>query len=212
MFDFRRFFHPYYIPIYLPAVLSLIGTLFFLFGDRTTLIWMLHDRWSLTYFLCAPFIHSGVFHLILNVFFLHYVGGQMLLPIIGARRFILLFVTAAVVGNIVNNLVSIVPAIGISAATMSILACTLYRYGEMPMKFLLLHDLLRLPPFQLRYLAAFAVLVDIAGIIFNWHFIAHGAHLGGFATGLVFGAYFFRRPPPFPFWFKKRRRTKITLH
>lgn len=209
MFDFRRFFHPYYMPICIPTMLSLVGVLFY-HADRSALLEILHARWSVGYFLVSPFVHAGMLHFLLNVMLLHYVGGMMLLPVIGRRRFVILFAIAAIAGNVANNLFSEAPAVGMSAAVMGILATSLYRYGDAPMRLLLIHDLFRLPPFPLRYIVAFVVLLDVAGIIFRWNFIAHWAHLGGFAAGLLFGAYVFRRPPPFWPWTRRRKRTEIT--
>lgn len=187
-----RFFHANYSPIYVPAVLSFAGTLFYLYADRLQLIALLADRWSLHYLIATPFIHAGAAHFIFNVMALHYVGGQMLLPLMGRRHFIALLAIGAIVGNLLNNILSPTPAIGISSAIMALLACALYPYGKVPMKFLFIHDILRLPPFQFRHIAAFIVALDICGIIFNWHFFAHFAHLGGFVSGAVFGYFRFK--------------------
>lgn len=172
--------------------------MFYRLADNEQILHIFHDRWTLRYFLASPFVHAGAAHLLLNVMALHYIGGMMLLPLIGARRFILLFVGAALVATAVNNLMTPAPAIGISAAVMALLSCSLYRYADAPMKLLLLHDLLRLPPFRLRHLAAFIVALDVLGVVFGWHFFAHWAHLTGFAVGLAAGQFFFRarRPPP----------------
>ena len=84
------------------------------------------------------------------------------------------------------------------------LSCALYPYGRAPMKFLFIHDVLRLPPFPLYGVAAFIVMLDIAGVLLGWGYFAHWAHLGGFAAGGVVGWLIFRRRP--------RRRVVVTLH
>jgi len=178
---------PRYQPVIVPAVLSVMGALFYRFADNELLLYVLYDRWSLRYFALSPFVHAGAAHALLNIMALHYIGGMMLLPLIGARRFIILFIVAAVTATAVNNLFTMAPAIGISAAVMALLSCSLYRYANAPMKFVILHDLLRLPPFRFRYVAAFIVVLDVAGIVFGWHFFAHWAHLTGFAVGLIGG-------------------------
>lgn len=189
----HRFFHPDYAPIYVPALLSLAGTLFYLQADRLQLIALLSDRWSLHYLLAAPFVHSGLAHLVLNTAALHYIGGNMLLPLVGRRLLVALLVAGIFAGNLLNNLLSPAPAIGISSGLMAIIACALYPYGRMPMKLLFIHDFLRLPPFQYRYIVAFIFAMDILGIVLGWHFFAHWAHLGGFASGLAIGYLRFRR-------------------
>ena len=187
-----RFFHPDYAPIYVPILLSLAGAIFFMQSDSLTLLTLLSNRWSLHYFLATPFIHGGAGHFLLNTLALHYIGGMMLLPLLGKKQFSLLLLVAAVTANLVNNLLSEAPAIGFSGAIMGVVACALYPYARAPMRLLFIHDILRLPPFQFRYIVAFIVALDILGIIFNWHFFAHWAHLGGFAAGLIFGALRFK--------------------
>lgn len=184
---FDNFLSPNYAPVYVPLALSLAGLLFYMLGEPRQLHFLLQERWSLRYFITAPFIHAGGAHFLFNAMALHYLGGLLLLPLLGKKHFIALLVCAALCGSLINNLFSNAPAIGLSGAIMGILSCGLYAYGKAPMRLLFIHDVLRLPPFQYRYIAAFVVLLDIAGIIFGWGFFAHWGHLGGFAAGLLFG-------------------------
>ena len=189
----RRFRpNPKETSFYLAAILSALGTLVYLSSDARLLHWIIADRWTIRYFLIAPFIHAGLAHFLLNIMALHFLGRLILLPTIGAKHFTLLLILAATNGLLLNNLFSESPAIGISAAVMGVLACSLPRYGNLPMKLLFIHDLLRLPPFRLRNIAIFVVLLDIAGIVFGWHFFAHWGHLGGFVTGLAYGYALYR--------------------
>ena len=152
---------------------------------------MLWAPWSAIYLLGAPFIHAGLAHLLLNIMGLHFIGGQLVLPSIGARRFLILFALAALFGGIVNNILGNAPAVGISAAVLGMFSCSLYRFAHAGVKLLLIHDLLRLRPFALWKVAAFIVGLDICGIIFNWQFFAHWAHLAGFLTGGIYGWFIF---------------------
>lgn len=147
------------------------------------------------HFTAAPFIHAGLPHFLLNVMGLHFIGGQMVLPLVGARRFTALFALAAACGIAANNIFGGgVPAVGISAAVLGMLSCSLYRFGRAPVKLLLINDLLRMRPFPLWKAAAFMAALDVAGIIFGWTLFAHWAHLAGFAAGGVWGWFAFRRP------------------
>jgi len=195
---------PGYWPVYTLAALSIIGAVAMQFLPVRTLVALFDNRWSLAYLLFAPFLHGGLFHVFLNILMLHYIGGQLLLPILGARRFLIVFTVSALAGELINNLVSTVPAIGISAGVLGMLACSVYPYGRLPMKLLLIHDILRLRPFPLWTVAAFVVFLDILGLVFSWGFFAHGAHLAGFAAGAGCGWWFFKRPPGWPGWGRKR--------
>ena len=193
MFNRHQFFHPRYAPVYIPILLSLLGALVFSYGDREFLSHLFEHRLSPAYIIISPFLHLGAAHFLLNAMALHYIGGQLLLPAIGAKRFTIILITAALTSQLINTLISPYPAIGISGAVMALLSCSLYPFGRLPMKLLFIHDILRLKPFLFRNIALFIVAIDICGIIFGWHFFAHWAHLGGFATGLAFGYIIFRR-------------------
>ena len=195
---------PGYAPVYAIAALSFCGAFALSFPAASDFIFA--GLWTPQYILLSPFVHSGAAHFLLNILGLHYIGGQMLLPFLGARRFLLLFAVSALAGTVANNLLSGGAAAGISAAVLGMLACSLHRFARTPMRLLLVHDLLRLPPFPLWTFAAFVVFLDIAGLIFGWRFFAHWAHLAGFAAGGVCG-FFWLSP-------RGRRRTVVrrTLH
>ena len=179
-----RYFIPNHWPIYAIGGASVAFTLFsrelapFIFTE---------NMWSPVYLLGSPFIHAGAGHLLFNVLALHYIGGMLLLPLLGTRRFLALFFLAAIVAGAANNIISGAYAAGISAAVLAMFSCALYRYAYTPMKLLFIHDLFRLRPFAMWKLGAFIVGLDVAGIVFGWGFFAHWAHLTGFAVGGVFG-------------------------
>ena len=181
-----------YWAVYIIIAASVLGTLLFLSAAARNFI--LAEQYTSQYLLVSPFMHAGFTHLFLNIMGLHYIGGRMLLPFIGNRRFCWLFALSAFGATMINNLFAAAPAVGISAAVLGMLSCALYPLGRMPVKLLLIHDLFRLRPFALWKVAAFAVLLDVCGIIFGWGFFAHWAHLAGFAIGGIFGYVIFRLP------------------
>lgn len=185
-------FIPGYWPVYLPAAASVVGAL--AFSSPAAMEFVFAGKWSPQYLLLSPFVHAGVAHLLLNILGLHYIGGQMLLPFLGAWRFLFLFATGALAGAVGNNVFGGGPAAGISAAVLGMLACSLHRFARTPMRLLLLHDLLRLRPFPLWTCAAFVVALDVAGLVFGWRLFAHWAHLSGFAAGGICGFFLFSRP------------------
>lgn len=102
-----------------------------------------------------------------------------------------MFALGAIAGHLANNIFGGAPAIGISAAVLAMLGCALHPFGRLPVKLLLIHDILRLPPFRLSSVAGFIVALDVAGILFGWGFFAHWAHLAGFASGWLYGRFRF---------------------
>ncbi|MGI9337190.1 MAG: rhomboid family intramembrane serine protease [Gammaproteobacteria bacterium] len=188
----RRFFIPGFAPVYVIGGASFAGALLFSHPPEW-LVDLFGSRWSPQYFLLATFMHAGFLHALLNVAALFFIGGQLLLPLLGMRRWLLLFGGGALAGHLANNLFSDSPAVGISAAVLAMLGCAVFPFGKMPVRFMLLHDILRLPPFRLSSVAAFFVMLDIIGVISGWHFFAHTAHLAGFALGAAFGYFHFPR-------------------
>ena len=158
---------------------------------------ILASRWSPEYWLLAPLLHDQLWHLLLNALALFFLG-EPLARLLSARRFLALVAGGAAAANLANNIFADFPAIGISGAVFAILACLLYPHGRAPMKFVGIHDLLRLRPFPLWKIAAGLLLLDLAGAAFNWGLFAHWGHLGGFAAGMGMGWIFFRRPPDIP--------------
>ncbi|MGI9298141.1 MAG: rhomboid family intramembrane serine protease [Gammaproteobacteria bacterium] len=198
-------FVPGYWPVYAIAAASVCGALSF--SSDAARHFVFAGQWSPQYLVLSPFVHAGAAHLFLNVLGLHFIGGQMLLPFLGAWRFLFLFAATAAAGTIGNNIFGGGPAAGISAAVLGMLSCALHRFARTPMRLLLIHDLLRLRPFPLWTVAAFVVFLDVAGIVFGWRFFAHWAHLAGFAAGGIAGFFLFGASPPFRRRPKSPRRT-----
>ena len=191
-------------PIHTLIALSCAGWLFYE-SDPASAQKIVSAQWLPAYWLLAPFFHGALWHFLLNAMALNFLGGPML-RILGARRFLELFAVCAFAGNLANNLFGDSPAIGISGAVLGILGCMTYPYGRAPVKFLVIHDLLRLRPFPLWKVAAGLALLDATGILFNWGFFAHWGHLGGLAAGMAMGWLHFRRPPDIPPLFPRGRR------
>lgn len=188
----RRFFIPGFAPVYIIGGASFVGALLFL-QPPEWLHGIFVDRWSLRYLVVATFVHGGVLHALLNVMALFFVGGQLLLPVLRLRHWLLLFGGGALAGHLANNIFTNTPAIGISAAVFAMLGCAIFPFGKMPVRFMLLHDVLRLPPFRLSSVAYFLIMLDILGVILGWGLFAHTAHLAGITLGAAYGYLHFHR-------------------
>ena len=193
--NFRYLLQPRYYPITIPIALSIVATLLFSTASNQFLYTLFSNKWSVQYLVLSPLMHSNVLHLLMNSLALFFIGSEMLLPTIGKRSFIWLFIVAALASNIVNNLATTVPAIGMSGAIMGLVGGSLYRFGNYPIRLMLIHDVLPLPPFLFKNVVLTLIAIDIFGIVFHWQLFAHWAHLGGIATGLIWGYGVFKTNP-----------------
>ena len=124
MFNPHRFFRYSYLPVYSISAASIIGTMTIEVANPQWLAALLGNRWALQYFLLTPFMHSGFSHLLLNLMTLYFIGGVMLLPVIGGRKFFMLFSIAVLVGHLANNFFADNPRLALAAASW---ACSLVR-------------------------------------------------------------------------------------
>ena len=137
-------------------------------------------------FVTSIFMHSGFEHIFFNMLML-FMFGVTLERMIGSKWFLVLFLTAGVVGNLGYVLFCLAtgetaPAIGASGAIYGVFTCLailapqikVYLFYFIPMR--IIHALL-----------LYAV-IDILFFGSNDN-IAHAAHLAGLLVGLVFALY-----------------------
>jgi len=137
--------------------------------------------WS---FITAIFLHSDFTHLFFNMFALFFFGIQ-LEKMIGRRRFLFIFFSSGIIGNIGYLLSAsnpFTPAIGASGAVYGVMG-TLATLA--PFMLIFVFGMLPLP---MILAAALWIIIDIAGL-FAPSGIANGAHLGGMGVGIIFGLY-----------------------
>jgi len=149
-------------------------------------------------FLTYSFLHDtrNLLHIVGNLLGLYFLG-RVLLPFLGATRFISLYaatvLTGAALWTAINWHVggSVVGASAGVAGLFIVFACF---YPNQPVTFLLFFILpVTLKP---KYVAIAAVLIDLAGCIFyeimgvpSPFGFAHSAHLGGMAAGWIYYRY-----------------------
>ncbi len=148
-----------------------------------------HPYTLLTY----SFFHSGIGHLLLNVFYL-WLFGAGVEAAIGAGRFVALYLLSAVVGgalqaSITLNLLdpgdAMVPIVGASAACAGLIGIYAVRYYRARISFVLLP----FRPHVVTVVGAFLTYEIGCGL---WGLtqggaetsVAHWAHIGGFIFGL----------------------------
>lgn len=173
--------------------------------------------------LSYAFLHGSILHILGNMLVVFFMGRE-LLPVLGAKRFLQLYLIAAAVGGLLwLTLVSLlgrgVPLMGASAAAFALLIVFACIYPNRKVTLLLYFIIpITVKP---KYIAYFAV----GGSLFALFFFelpgltntAHSAHLGGILTGWLFYQYLFgrrnKRPKrrggvELPNWFKKTKKTK----
>jgi membrane associated rhomboid family serine protease len=129
--------------------------------------------------LTATFLHAGLLHLGLNMYSLWVLGG-LLEPLLGRRRFAVLYVTSALAGSALSYafLDPFSFALGASGAV----------YGLLGAALVVMRRLSR------DVTAVLAVLIVNLVLSFAWHGIDWRAHVGGLAGGLVVAAAYAYAP------------------
>ena len=150
---------------------------------------LIYKPWTI---LTYMFLHGGFLHLLMNmlwlfwlgIIFLRYFNNKQLLAVYLIGGF-----TGALLHLCINILLSVkVGIIGASAATMAVVfAVASYKPNYVI-------QLLFIGPVKMKYIALFAFVLDLMGIVGNLKSgmgfgdgIAHFAHLGGAFYGLWFG-------------------------
>ena len=151
--------------------------------------------WS---FLTYAFLHNpaGFGHIAFNmlgIFFL----GRTLLPELGEKRFLQLYLGASLGGGIIWYLFSFISAggvvVGASGALYGLIACFGLIYAETDINFMMV---LRMKGKMLLYVSLGIALFGLIFLeIINRTGTAHSAHLGGMLGGYIFYKFIYQRNP-----------------
>src|SRR6266849_8971448 len=155
-----------------------IKKLFYLFplGSEDFGIWQLF-----TYM----FMHGGFMHLLFNMFAL-WMFGMELENTWGSRKFLVYYLVCGVGAGISNLLIGPLfggagPTVGASGAIYGVLIAFGMMFPDRP---IFVYFLL---PIQARYFVALYILLELyAGVTGTADGVAHFAHLGGAAVGLIY--------------------------
>src|SRR5665647_143911 len=127
------------------------------------------------------FAHGGFFHILFNMYAL-WLFGAVLEKTWGPKRFLIFYLICGLAAGITEMfLVPQGAAIGASGAVMGLLAAFAYTFPNVQFY------ILPIPfPIKAKYLAMIYAAIDIFGQFSGYGGnIAHFAHLGGLATGLI---------------------------
>jgi membrane associated rhomboid family serine protease len=143
--------------------------------------------WQLLTF---QFMHAGLLHLVVNCWAI-YVFGRAIEEMLGAKKFLVLFLSSGMVGGICQVLVALLwpdlfggPVVGASAGGFGLISAFAVLFPERELVMLLFFIIpIRLSAKMLLMLSA---VLAVAGIVFPIDNVANAAHLGGMLAGVVF--------------------------
>jgi len=149
--------------------------------------------------LSSTFLHAGWFHLAANMVYLA-VFGPPVERRLGSVRFMLLYVSSGLIGGLAYVLaqpLSAAPAVGASGAIAGVIAAYLVLFPGATLgslaPVLFLHVVESTPTLLLLLLWLLTQVFSSVASLTTTTGIAWWAHLGGFASGLVFASVL--RPP-----------------
>jgi membrane associated rhomboid family serine protease/Zn-finger nucleic acid-binding protein len=141
---------------------------------------------SLWTLVSAAFFHGGWEHLLSNLYFL-WIFGDNVEEMLGAKRFVLLYLAAAIAGNLAHFAVdtsSEIPLLGASGAIAGLMGAYLALFPRVKVWMVILFIRFRL---SVVWYLAFWVGTQILMVYRGATGVAWFAHLGGFVCGLAWG-------------------------
>jgi rhomboid protease GluP len=140
------------------------------FGEKNNLDILSGEYWR---FVTPIFLHGGIVHLFLNCYST-YAVGFFVERLFGHKKFIFVYFTAGIIGNIASFIFSINPGVGASGAIFGLMGALLYYGLENPTHFK-------------RYFGQNVILMIVlnVGYGFSRTGIDNFAHLGGLLGGFL---------------------------
>jgi len=145
----------------------------------------------------SMFLHADLLHIFFNMWAL-YIFGRDIELVLGRARFLLLYLLAGLAAGLSYCLYSyylsplpfavLVPAIGASGAIFGVMAAFMLFFPRRPLALFIFFLPLVAPAYVIILLMALLQTLEALALPFSP--IAYTAHLGGFALGLLLGAYF----------------------
>ena len=142
-----------------------------------------------------PFLHGGLFHLLINCAILYMVGAELERRW-GSKKFLTFYAVCAVGGAMLQSLIWLgalvlgydnfsqlvgsTPVVGASGALYGLFMAFGLLYGESRVLFMLV------VPMKAKHFAALIVGIELfSSIFYSNSGVAHAVHLGGLAAGFV---------------------------
>jgi uncharacterized protein len=151
--------------------------------------------------LTSMFIHGSPAHLLFNMYALFIFGG-LIEQRIGTKRFVGIYLFAGLFAGALYAVFSTVPALGASGAIMAILGLAIMLLPDIQVLFFFII------PMSLRTAGIIFAAIDIIGLFNPGSGIAHLAHIGGLACGLIYGYYLIRQRKKFNVRFTRPQKKR----
>ena len=142
--------------------------------------------------LTHAFLHGGLIHLAFNMYFL-YILGDNVEDVLGRGGYVLFYLLVAVAGAMTHLAIhpgDTTPMVGASGAVSGVMAAYMvfFRHARLTMMFFFIQFKLPTAAYVLVWAA-----INVLGVLTQRGNIAWGAHLGGFACGLIIALLLDRR-------------------
>ncbi|MCF7866112.1 rhomboid family intramembrane serine protease [Candidatus Woesearchaeota archaeon] len=174
------------VNVFFFAVQTIIPGFTQAFVLNSSTVWF--QPWTI---LTSMFMHGGMGHLIFNMYAL-FIFGNLIESKIGTKRFLFIYFISGIIAALAHILFSGSSALGASGAIMGILGVTIILLPNLRVLFFFVF------PMSMRTAGIIFALIDIMGLITPLGSgIAHWAHLGGLAAGLLFGFYLSKKKKSF---------------
>ncbi len=139
-------------------------------------------------FITPIFIHIGLIHYLFNSYILYYIGNQ-LEGLLGAKRYLTIFIGAGILGNIASAILTPVMSAGASSSIFGLLGCGFYLERTFRRRF-------AGDPAMKSGSKAYAMTILI-NLVFGFvvPFIDNAAHIGGLVGGFLLTVGMIHLPP-----------------
>jgi len=163
---------------------------------------LLQQPWTI---FTSMFMHGSLSHLFFNMYAL-LIFGSLIEQLIGRERFLIVYLLSGIVAalsfDIYHQIMGTASsAVGASGAIMGILGLTIMLLPKMRVAFFFVI------PMSMRTAGIIFALIDLFGMFNPTSGIAHIAHLGGLAVGLLAGYYFIKKKVGF-----QQKFNRTTVH
>ncbi|KAI9291732.1 rhomboid-domain-containing protein [Neoconidiobolus thromboides FSU 785] len=145
--------------------------------------------------LTSVFSHKDLWHLVLNMFALKSFA-TISCTLLGPEQFLAFYLTSGIFASLGRRTAisllpkfyqasKLIPSLGASGAIFSLVGYTAYHFPEAKANIMFLPFL----QFDLQWMLAAFMLLDLTGIVRGWRAFDHFAHLTGASVGLMYAKY-----------------------